>query len=135
MTATEPAPGWPQPSPAQTPPYGYQAPPPPGWVHPSAYAYGYPAPYRPQVSNGLAIASMVLGIVWVYWIGSILAVVFGHVALSQINRNPHYTGRGMAIAGLVLGYLGVAVLVLVIIAVVAAAGSAEMSTDPTTTTF
>lgn len=92
-------------------------------------------PYRPQVSNGLAIASMVLGIVWVYWLGSILAVVFGHVALSQIKRNPHQTGRGMAIAGLVLGYLGLAFLVLFVVVMVAAVGSADMSTDPTTTTF
>jgi hypothetical protein len=92
-------------------------------------------PFYPQVTNGLAIASLVLGIVWVYWIGSILAVVLGHVALSQVKRDPRQTGRGMAIAGLVLGYLGIAVLVLVIIAVVAAARSAEMSTDPTMTTF
>ena len=28
-------------------------------------------------TNGLAIASMVLGILWIYWIGSILALVFG----------------------------------------------------------
>jgi hypothetical protein len=30
--------------------------------------------------NGLAIASMVLGILWLYWIGSILALIFGLVA-------------------------------------------------------
>ena len=131
-SSADPDASWTQ-GPPPGPPPGYQAAPPPGWVHP--YAYGYGMPYRPQVSNGLAIASMVLGIVWVYWLGSILAIVFGHVALHQIKRNPHQTGRGMAIAGLVLGYLGVAVLVLVIIAFVAAVGSAEVSTDPTTTTF
>ena len=43
-----------------------------------------PVVYITRRNNGLAIASMVLGIVWVYWIGSILAVIFGHVALSQI---------------------------------------------------
>jgi hypothetical protein len=65
----------------------------------------------------MAIASMVLGIVWIYWIGSILAVVFGHIALRQIKRDPYSTGRGMAIAGLVLGYVGVAVLVALIAAI------------------
>src|SRR5205823_14978879 len=62
-------------------------------------------------TSGLAIASMVLGIVWVFWVGSLLAVIFGHVALSQIKRSVGTLGgRGMAIAGLVLGYLGLATL-------------------------
>jgi Domain of unknown function (DUF4190)/zinc-ribbon domain len=83
-----------------------------------------PAYYAPPVAqarnNGLAIASMVLGIVWVYWIGSILAVIFGHVSLSQINKSRGtQQGRGMAIAGLVLGYVGLGVLVIVIIAAIA----------------
>lgn len=66
-------------------------------------------------TSGLAIASMVLGILWVYWIGSILALIFGHVALSQTSRDETLRGRGMAIAGLVLGYVGVGTLLLIII--------------------
>jgi hypothetical protein len=58
---------------------------------------------------------MVLGILWIWWLGSILAVVFGHIALQQIRRSGQ-TGRGLAIAGLVLGYLGVATLTVVIVA-------------------
>lgn len=54
-------------------------------------------------TNGLAIASMVLGLVG----GSVLAVVFGHVARSQI-RSTREDGDGLAVAGLVLGYLGLA---------------------------
>jgi hypothetical protein len=62
---------------------------------------------------------MVLGIVWLGWLGSILAVIFGHVALSQIKRSyGALGGRGMAIAGLVLGYIGIATLVAVIVAAV-----------------
>ena len=73
--------------------------------------------YRAGRTSGLAIASLVLGIVWVFWLGSILAVIFGHIALSQIKRSMGVlTGRGMAIAGLVLGYVGLAVLVAVIVA-------------------
>ena len=34
----------------------------------------------------------------------ILALVFGHVALSQMKRDPAIEGRGMAIAGLVITY-------------------------------
>ena len=64
-------------------------------------------------ANGMAIASMVLGILWLYWVGSILALIFGYVGKNQIDRYPQqYTGRGMAIAGIVLGWIGVGVLVL-----------------------
>lgn len=64
-------------------------------------------------TNGLAIASLVLGIVWLWWIGSILAVILGHVALGQIGRSDGTeSGRGLAVAGLVLGWIGVTTLTL-----------------------
>jgi hypothetical protein len=67
-------------------------------------------------TNGLAIASLVLGIVWVYWIGSILALIFGYKAKGEIDRsNGMQTGRGMAIAGIVLGWIGIGGLVLLLI--------------------
>lgn len=65
-------------------------------------------------TNGLAIASMVLGIVWVWWIGSILALIFGVVARKQIRERGE-KGDGMAIAGIVLGCVGAATLILFII--------------------
>src|ERR1035438_9683119 len=52
--------------------------------------------------SGMAIASMVLGIVWIYGIGSILALVFGYQARKQINRTGQ-RGTGMATASMVLG--------------------------------
>jgi hypothetical protein len=87
------------------PPYGQPFPPQP-------YGYGYPPP--PRRTNGLAIASMVLGIVWIYWIGSILALVFGYVARRQIRQRGE-SGDGMAIAGIVLGWVGVGALVLLFV--------------------
>ena len=113
--AIPPARGYAYPAPGQPPPgYGYPAPGPPrpGWYGPpphgqpglpSYWSYGPPA----GRTNGLAIASMVLGMLWMWWIGSILAVILGHVALSQI-RSSREGGRGLAIAGLALGYLGLA---------------------------
>ncbi len=62
---------------------------------------------------------MVLGILWLWWIGSILAVVLGHVALHQIQASRE-TGRGMAIAGLVLGYIGIGAGILAIVVATAA---------------
>ena len=85
------------------------------------YVYGPPVAYAPAPqTNGLAVASLIAGIVWMWWLGSVAAVVFGHVALGQIARSGgRQTGRGMAIAGLVLGYVGIAAM-LFTIAVVAA---------------
>ena len=65
-----------------------------------------------------------LGIVWVFWIGSVLALVFGYIAKSEIDRSRGLqSGRGMAIAGIVLGYVGLAWLVITIIVAVANSAS------------
>jgi hypothetical protein len=68
-------------------------------------------------NNGLAIASMVLGIVWVYWIGSILALIFGYTAKKQIKQRGGQ-GGGMATAGIVLGWVGIGFMIIIIFLVV-----------------
>ncbi|QEH31541.1 hypothetical protein OJF2_00060 [Aquisphaera giovannonii] len=74
----------------------------PGPYAPAPVGYGYP----PRTS-GLAIASLVLGILVLCGIGSLLATIFGAVSLNQISRSRGaIAGRGMAIAGLVLGIIG-----------------------------
>jgi len=96
--------------------------------YPSAnWAEQPPASLPPQVrTNGLAIASLVLGILWLYWIGSILALVFGYIALHQIRRsNGWQEGRGIAVAGVVLGWVGVGVLAVLLVLVAAIADDAE----------
>lgn len=94
--------------------------PPPGSPHP---------PDRPAGAhvgaNAMAIASMILGIVWVLWIGSILALVFGYIGLHQIRRTRE-SGRGMAIAGIVLGWIGVATLLLLIVLGIAGSGTSHV---------
>jgi Domain of unknown function (DUF4190) len=76
------------------------------------YAYPLPKP-APVRTNGLAIASLVLGILWLYWVGSILALVFGYVAQRQIDRSQGVEGGGgLALAGIVLGWVGVGFLLL-----------------------
>jgi hypothetical protein len=93
----------------------------------------------PARTNAFAIASLVLGVVWIYWVGSILAIVFGHVALRQIAQSDEQeSGRGLAIAGLVLGYLGLAfgaLMVVVVMAIATLGTSAESSFDTTGTSF
>lgn len=69
-----------------------------------------------QSTNGFAIASLVLGILWLYWLGSILALIFGYVAKSQIDQSGgRQSGRGMAIAGIVLGWIGVGIFFIAIL--------------------
>jgi hypothetical protein len=104
-------------------PYGgpQQAFPPQGAYPPPPAPYGAPAGYgyyaQPQRTNGMAIASMVLGIIWIYWIGSILALVFGYIAKKQISESRGTQGGGgMATAGIVLGWVGIGTLTFIIIA-------------------
>ncbi len=85
--------------------------------------------YVPRSTSGLAIASMVLGILWLYWVGSILAVIFGHVAISQCNRDPNIGGKGMAIAGVVLGWVGVVFLLITIVSCAAIIGGVNSPYD------
>jgi uncharacterized protein DUF4190 len=82
---------------------------------------GYPTViYVQPRTNGYAVAALVLGIVWVYGITSILALVFGYRAKREIDESRgEQTGRGMAIAGIVLGWVGIGLMILVIVAFVA----------------
>jgi hypothetical protein len=90
-------------------------PPPPPLMPPPYVQYVVPQAY--PVTNGLAVASLVAGLLWLAWFGSIVAVILGHVALRQIKQSGgRETGNGLAIAGLVLGYMGVATLLLVLAA-------------------
>jgi hypothetical protein len=66
-----------------------------------------------QRTNPWAIASLVLGLVWFVWIGSVAAIVAGHIALRQIRHSGgRQAGKGVAVAGLALGYLGALMLAL-----------------------
>jgi len=77
-----------------------------------------PAPTVRQTSS-LAVTSLVTGLLgWTLlpWLGSIIAIITGHMARAEIRRNPDtLEGDGLAVAGLVLGWATV-VLTLVGIA-------------------
>jgi Domain of unknown function (DUF4190) len=113
-------------------PYG-----PPGtYPPPGAGPYGqYPPPYPPSgfqhpPTNGLAIASLVLGIVgWIpCGVGSIVAIVLGFVARSQIRASQgRQGGDGLALAGIILGFLAVALAIAIL--VIGAISSANNGTS------
>lgn len=71
------------------------------------------APVAPKTS-GLAIASLVcsIGNFCLIPFGFIPGIICGHLALKRIGQNPSLKGRGMAQAGLIIGYVGLVLLVV-----------------------
>ena len=78
----------------------------------------------PKKDSGLAIASLVCGIAaWIIFpvVAAIAAVVTGHLAKKEIRESGNTLGGdGMALAGLLMGYiqLGLFVLFLIIVLLV-----------------
>ena len=74
---------------------------------------------QPAEINGSAIASLILGILAVTFAGPLAgvpAVICGHIALNRIRRSRRVlAGEGMAIAGLVLGYISIALTAIVLV--------------------
>ncbi len=77
-------------------------------------------PIAAQQTSGKAIASLILGIINVFPL-SVIAIILGHLSLSEIKKSAgRLKGQGLAIAGLILGYLGlVAIPFIVIVAAIA----------------
>src|SRR5258708_7389148 len=91
---------------------------------PDSNTYQPPTPPPAHGTNGLAIASLVLSIVNLFGLGSLLAIILGHVSLGQIKRQPQ-GGRGLAIAGTILGHIGVVAAAAVGITVIIAASKLD----------
>jgi hypothetical protein len=92
-----------------------------------------PAPYTgggapAERTNVLAIVALILGIVV-----PIGGIICGHIALSQIKRTGE-NGRGLALAGTVIGYvltaLGILLVIIYIVAIAALVSSGAASTSP-----
>ena len=79
---------------------------------PAPYQAGYYQPLNIRKTNGFAVGSLVCGIIPFF--GGIPAVILGHYARGQIRKTGE-RGDGMAIAGLIFGYLWIALWVLVIL--------------------
>ena len=77
-----------------------------------------------ETTNGLAIASMVLGIVsiplsccCIGLITGIVGIVLGFIAINQIkNSNFSQKGKPFALSGIILGFISIALVIMVIIA-------------------
>ncbi|MFZ0522396.1 MAG: DUF4190 domain-containing protein [Candidatus Acidiferrales bacterium] len=75
-----------------------------------------PVPPVDVPTSGKAIASLICGIFTLFLPASIAAIILGHLSLSDIRRSAgRLGGRGVAIAGLVLGYAGIVLIPLILI--------------------
>lgn len=75
-------------------------------------------PTPPKTNDGLSLTSLILGILSVIGcsiFSGIPAVITGHIALGRTKKDPaQYGGRGLALAGLIMGYVSIALLVLLV---------------------
>ncbi len=118
QSSQEPQTGQPAFSGYDTPPAGqplytaYGGPLPPYGYYPPAYGQALPAPQ----TSSYAIASLVCSIAsWfvIPFIGAIAAVVLGHVARHEIRQSyGRKGGSGLAVAGLVIGYIQIGLAIL-----------------------
>jgi hypothetical protein len=79
--------------------------------------------WTPPQTNILAILSLAFSLIWLAGLGSIGAVVLGHMAKRQIAAsNGRQTGDGLATAGLVIGYIGIGIMLIYVIALASISG-------------
>lgn len=82
-------------------------------------------------TNGLAIASLFLGIVWLFGIGSLLAIVLGYLGMKEISAsNGRQGGRAIAITGVVVGIVGLASLAILLAFLLSSAHNAPPLAGP-----
>lgn len=106
------------PPPGHGPPPGYEPAPYFGGYPPPAYPGGYGPPGARPGTNGFAVASLVSSLTGLLCcIGSIAGIVLGIVALSQVKQT-RQGGHGMAVAGIVIGGIGVLIgLVVTVVSI------------------
>lgn len=107
----------------------------PGPYQPPPYYQPYPVIVAPPPTSGYATAAVVFGILsllggWCAIFPPFLAVLFGHLGRFD-TRNGRRGGRGSATAGLILGYICLAPMVVTIAALVIGAAGAQPSTTTT----
>jgi ABC-type dipeptide/oligopeptide/nickel transport system permease component len=90
-----------------------QYPPNYGQYGPGPYGYGVNAYGPPPGTNGMAIASLVLGICGFFCVTPFIGLGLGIAALVQTSKT-RQAGRGMAIAGIILSVAWILLAVLLI---------------------
>lgn len=75
-----------------------------------------PVPMGEAKTSGKAVASLILSFFSFFFLPGIIAVVLGHISRSEIRKSAgRLKGQGVALAGLILGYLGLVAIPFVLI--------------------
>jgi len=75
-----------------------------------------PSQQTQQKTSGFAVASLVLGLIFFLPFTSILAIIFGIIALNDIKKK-NLDGKGIAIAGIVLGAIFFVIKIFILLVV------------------
>ncbi len=82
----------------------------------SLAATSTPAPAGVQGTSGIAVASLIFGLLFFIFPAPVIAVVLGHISHSQIRKSAgRLKGAGMSLAGMILGYVGIALIPIILI--------------------
>lgn len=81
-------------------------------------------PRNTSATSPFAIASLSCAILGIFtglfctpliFLLSIVAIILGHIARAEIRKNPSIQGAGLALAGLITGYIGLALSILLVV--------------------
>ncbi|NUR71259.1 MAG: DUF4190 domain-containing protein [Hamadaea sp.] len=109
-------------------------PPATGYVVPPGYGTPYVLPYAPaRKTNGLAVASLVTSIVALNFCfpATIVGAIMGHIARRRIKETGE-DGEGLALGGIVVGWIGfgITVAAIALIIILAASGAFDGPSRP-----
>jgi hypothetical protein len=77
-----------------------------------------PARALPPQNSIKALFSLICGVLFLFPPTALVAVVLGHAALADIKKSAGWlTGQGLAVAGLVMGYVGIGAAAIFLVAV------------------
>jgi Domain of unknown function (DUF4190) len=72
----------------------------------------------PPENSTKALISLICGVLFLFPPAALVAVALGHVALADIRKSKgRLIGQGLAVAGLVMGYVGIGVAAIFLVAV------------------
>lgn len=91
-----------------------------------------PADQNAKAGSGLAIASFVTSLALVFLSAgflSFIGAILGHVSLSKLKKAGSTENRGLAIAGVIIGWVATALAWIVVIGIIALVAGAVSTLD------
>ncbi|MEA3377894.1 MAG: DUF4190 domain-containing protein [Chloroflexota bacterium] len=81
-------------------------------MHQQSRPHSPPAQLQTSALAVVSLVASILGLTAVPTVGSAIGLVLGYVARTEIRRSALLTGEGLATAGIVLGWIGIALTLI-----------------------